>query len=146
MLNRMIRLSAIVATLGLIGVPAGAVAEGPSQSPEAQSAPTSQPAPEAPEVDASEAEVKEFARVYVETAKLKQKYQQKMMQAEDEQSAKQIRSEAQTEIRGVVEDSSLSMERYSNIAKATSADEELNERIVSEIKKLQGAGGQQSEG
>lgn len=147
MRNRMMRMSAIVAALGLFGAPAGVLAEGPSRSsaPEAQSAPTPQSAPQAPQVDASDAEVKEFARIYVETAKLKQKYQQQMMQAEDKKKAKQIRAEAQNEIRGVVEESDMSMERYSKIAKATRADEELNQRIVAEIRKRQG-GETQSDG
>lgn len=106
--------------------------------PEAPTPPQPQqerPQPQMPQqqqanVDVSDAEVQKFADVYNETAEVRQEYTQKLQNAEDQQEAQQIQREANEEIKAVIEDSPLTVERYQEIARATAQDTELRQRIL----------------
>ncbi len=81
-------------------------------------------------IEVSDAEVKQFAAVYEESSEIREDYTQQFQQAEDQEEAQKIQREANEEIKAVIEESPLSMERYQEIARATAQDTELRNRIL----------------
>lgn len=82
------------------------------------------------DIDVSDKEVQKFADVYNETAEVRQKYTQQLQNAEDQQEAQNIQREANEEIKSVIEESPLTVDRYQEIARATAQDTELRQRIL----------------
>lgn len=82
------------------------------------------------DIDVSDAEVDKFANVYNQTAEVRQEYTQKLQNAEDQEQAQEIQREANEEIKAVIEESPLTVERYQEIARATAQDTELRQRIL----------------
>lgn len=82
------------------------------------------------DIDVSDAEVDKFANVYNQTAEVRQEYTQKLQNAEDQEQAQEIQREANEEIKAVIEDSPMTVERYQEIARATAQDTELRQRIL----------------
>lgn len=125
----------IAAATGLsvaAAMPVMAQPEAPSPPPQQQQ---ERPQPQMPQqqqanIEVSDAEVDKFANVYNQTADVRQEYTQKLQNAEDQQEAQQIQREANEEIKAVIEESPLTVERYQEIARATAQDTELRQRIL----------------
>lgn len=125
----------IAAATGLsiaAAMPVMAQPEAPTPPPPQQQ---ERPQPRMPQqqqanIEVSDAEVDKFANVYNQTADVRQEYTQKLQNAEDQQQAQQIQREANEEIKAVIEESPLTVERYQEIARATAQDTELRQRIL----------------
>lgn len=125
----------IAAATGLsvaAAMPVMAQPEAPTPPPQQQQ---ERPQPQMPQqqqanIEVSDAEVDKFANVYNQTADVRQEYTQKLQNAEDQQEAQQIQREANEEIKSVIEESPLTVERYQEIARATAQDTELRQRIL----------------
>lgn len=126
----------IAAATGLsvaAAMPVMAQPEAPTPPPQQQQ--QERPQPQMPQqqqadIDVSDAEVDKFANVYNQTADVRQEYTQKLQNAEDQEEAQQIQREANEEIKAVIEESPLTVERYQEIARATAQDTELRQRIL----------------
>lgn len=124
----------IAAAAGLsvaAAMPALAQPEAPTPPEPQQERPQPQmPQQQQADVDVSDEEVQKFADVYNKTAEVRQEYTQQLQNAEDQQEAQSIQREANEEIKSVIEESPLTVERYQEIARATAQDTELRQRIL----------------
>jgi hypothetical protein len=124
----------IAAAAGLsvaAAMPALAQPEAPNPpEPEHERPQPQMPQQQQADIDVSDKEVQKFADVYNETAEVRQKYTQQLQNAEDQQEAQNIQREANEEIKSVIEESPLTVERYQEIARATAQDTELRQRIL----------------
>lgn len=128
---------AAAAGLSLAGVaPVLAQPEAPTppepqqERPQPQQQQPQMPQQQQANVDVSDEEVQKFADVYNQTAEVRQEYTQQLQNAEGQEEAQKIQREANEEIKGVIEDSPLTVERYQEIARATAQDTELRQRIL----------------
>lgn len=123
---------ASAALAGAVALPAAAQERPQSPPPPKQERPQPQlPQQQSgPSIEVSDKEVKQFAEVYDETVEIRQQYTAKFQNAEDQQEAQNIQKKANQEIRAVIEESSLSVDRYQEIARATTSDTELRDRIL----------------
>lgn len=115
--------------LAASALPAGAGTQG---MPAVNMAP-----PTAEKLDVSEQEVQEFAKIYVESANIRKEYQAKLIAEKDPKKTEELKKEGREKLRAVVQESPLSTQRYNKIAKATTRDKDLKQRIVAAIKNYQ---------
>lgn len=102
----------------------------PQQQQQQQQQPQMPQQQQQADIDVSDEEVQKFADVYNQTAEVRQKYTEQLQNAEGQEEAQEIQREANEEIKGVIEDSPLTVERYQEIARATAQDTELRQRIL----------------
>lgn len=134
MLKKALILSTLMALpLGAAALPAA----GTNGMPAVNLAP-----PTAEKLDVSEQEVQAFAKVYVESANVRKEYQAKLIAEKDPKKSEELKKEGREKLRAIVQESPLSTQRYNKIAKATTRDKELKQRIVAAIKNYQSENGE----
>lgn len=84
-------------------------------------------------VDVSDKEVKQFADIYLQSRKIRGKYAKQYQSAENKKEQQKIRTEMGQEMRQVIKDSPLTMERYREIGSATQKNPKLRQRILTQV-------------
>lgn len=127
---KMLRISTLIASLGLLAAPLAAVAEQPQQQ---QPQPQPQTQPEAPKADFSEQEINQFVAVYSEITEIRQTYQSELASAENREEAQKIQEKMSNEIMAKIEESPISMDLYQEITRASSRDPEFRDELIQRI-------------
>lgn len=94
--------------------------------------------------DVSDAEVHQFAALFMKISSIRMSYGQKLKAAKDKSEAASLKKEGGAKIKQAVNDSPLSAQRYNQIAKATASDPGLKKRLMAEIDKMKADASQQS--
>ncbi len=97
-----------------------------------------QPEQPAPEVELSDEEVQMVAELAVDIGDVRSEYRSRLQDAGASEDARALQEEMQNEITQIIEDfDGLTPERYDNIMRAAQADDELKQRILTEVEKEQ---------
>ena len=78
----------------------------------------------------SEAQMRVFAKVYVEVEKIRQAYEPRLKEAKNPEEGKQIQSEALSKMQGAITKEGLTGESYTQIVEIARADEGLRKKLV----------------
>ena len=78
----------------------------------------------------SEAQMRAFAKVYVEVEKIRQAYEPRLKEAKNPEEGKQIQSEALSKMQGAITKEGLTGESYTQIVEIARADEGLRKKLV----------------
>lgn len=117
-------------------IAAGLVTSGAYAADEANAAPAAQAAPEqtAPQMDVSDQQVNDFVTAYVAVQTLNQQYATQLQAMTDNpEKSKQIKQQAQTDMKAAITDTGLSLNEYKQIAQAANGSEQLRQRISAAI-------------
>lgn len=97
-----------------------------------------QPEQPAPQVELSDQEVQMVAELAVDIGDVRAQYRRRLQEAGGSEDARALQEEMQNEITQVIEDfDGVTTERYDNVMRAAQADEELKQRILTQVKKEQ---------
>lgn len=96
-----------------------------------------QPQQPAPQVELSDREVQMVAELAVDIEDVRTEYRSRLQDGGSE-DARALQKEMQSEITQTIEDfDGMTPERYDNVMRAAQADDELKQRILTQIKKEQ---------
>lgn len=87
-------------------------------------------APGAEQAPITDAELKSFAKAYVEFEKIRAQYEPKVTASDSEQEKEKVREEAVAKLNQALEKEGLTMERYSVIFHRVNADQALREKVL----------------
>lgn len=96
--------------------------------------------PEAPPIE--DGELRAFAHIYLDVAEVRQDLQQEL-EAAPESEAQQLQQAAQAEMRGILEESEFTIERYTQIGQILNVDPEQRAEfraVVEDIQADEGGG------
>ncbi len=97
-----------------------------------------QPEQSAPQVELSDEDVQMVAELAVDIGDVRAEYRNRLQDAGGSEDARALQEEMQNEITQTIDDfDGLTPERYENIMRAAQADDELKQRILTEVKKEQ---------
>ncbi len=118
---------------------AGILLVGPAvaQQQEAPPPPPQEQQP-APEVDVDEEELATVAEAYVAVQTLTNEFNQMVQEAEDAEEAQAVQAEYAERANETIRDHDLSVERYDNVVRAATEDDELRNRLLTEIESIMG--------
>lgn len=133
MLKSLIRASLIV---GALAVPAFFVSAQAQARPNNQGMPGKAQASSAQSIDVSDAEVHQFAALFMKISSIRMTYGQKLRAAKDKSEAQKIKKQGSAAVQKALGKSPLSAKRYNRIAKATASNPDLKKRLMAEINKL----------
>jgi hypothetical protein len=93
------------------------------------------PAQEAPkqQTDLSDAQLRSFAKVYVEVQKIQQLYEPRVKEAKTPDEGKKIESEAVSKMEGALTKEGLNEESYRQIFEIARTDEGLRRKLITFI-------------
>ncbi len=114
-------------TLLLLAAPATAQQQG---APQQQAPP--------PDVEVDDQELETVAEAYVDVQSLTDEYNQRIQQAESAEEAQSLQAEYAEKATSTVEDQGLSIDRYDNVVRAATVDEELRDRLLAQIETIVG--------
>lgn len=114
-------------TLLLLAAPATAQQQG---APQQQAPP--------PDVEVDDQELETIAEAYVDVQSLTDEYNQRIQQAESAEEAQSLQAEYAEKATSTVEDQGLSIDRYDNVVRAATVDEELRDRLLAQIETIVG--------
>ena len=95
-----------------------------SQEPAGQQAPAGQKA------NVNEAELKSFAKVYVQVEKINQSYVPRLKETQDPEQSKAIQEEAKIKIDEALATGGLTKESYTQIVQTVNANDELRKKVI----------------
>jgi hypothetical protein len=98
-----------------------------SQEPAGQQAPAGQKA------NINEAELKSFAKVYVQVEKINQSYVPRLKETQDPEQSKAIQEEAKTKIDEALATGGLTKESYTQIVQTVNANDDLRKKVIALI-------------
>lgn len=78
----------------------------------------------------SEAQLRTFAKVYVEVEKIRQVYEPRLKEAQNPEEGKQIQNEAASKMQGALTKEGLTEETYTQIIEIARADEALRKKLA----------------
>ena len=82
------------------------------------------------QMNLSEAQLRTFAKVYVEVEKIRQAYEPRLKEAQNPEEGKQIQNEAASKMQGALTKEGLTEETYTQIIEIARADEALRKKLV----------------
>jgi len=82
------------------------------------------------EMNPSEAQLRAFAKVYVEAEKIHEAYEPRLKEATNPEEGQQIRNEAESKMHGVLTKEGLTEESYIQISAIARSDEALRKKLV----------------
>lgn len=91
--------------------------------------------PEAPEV--GDGELEAFAHVYLDVAEVRQGLDERLQDTEDEALAQELQQTAQTRMRTILEESELTIERYTQIGQILNTDPEQRAEFQALLRSIQ---------
>lgn len=95
-----------------------------------------QPQQAAPQVDVSDEEIKDVAKLFIEIGEVRTEYQNRLREASDSENARAIQQEMKDQLNQTIDEfEGLTAERYDKIVQAAQADDTLKEKILSEVEK-----------
>lgn len=95
-----------------------------------------QPQRPAPKVDVSDEEAQKVATLLLDVADVRTEYRNRLQEAEGTDNVRSVQQEMKDEINQTIEDfDGLSSERYDKIMRAAQADNDLKQRIMTEVQK-----------
>lgn len=135
--------NSMLATMCIAGLASGsALAQGqqPSQQPPPPPPPQQQ-APQMPQqqqqtVDVSDAELKKFAKIYVDVQKTRDELSSELSGTESQEQAQEIQARMRNAIVQTIEDHDWSIEQYNRVATAISSDPDMREEALEIINNL----------
>lgn len=95
--------------------------------------------PEAPPIE--DGELRTFAHVYLDVAEVRDDLESELEETADQAEAQQLQQAAQAEMRGILEESELTIERYTQIGQILNVDPEQRaefQALVEEIRQEEG--------
>jgi Na+-transporting NADH:ubiquinone oxidoreductase subunit NqrC len=78
----------------------------------------------------SEAQLRAFAKVYVEVEKIHQAYEPRLKEAINPEEGQQIRNEAESKMQGALTKEGLTEQSYIQISEIASSDEAVRKKLV----------------
>lgn len=91
-----------------------------------------------PQVEVSDEEAQNVAKLVLDIGDVRKEYQDRLTETDGSEEARAIQQEMNDEINQTIEDSEeITTERYDNIMRAAQADDELKQRIMTEVQKEQ---------
>jgi len=95
-----------------------------------------QPQRPAPKVDVSDEEAQNVAKLVINIGDIRTEYQSRLQEADGPDNVRAVQQEMKGEINQAIEDfDGLTTERYDKIMRAAQADDELKQRIMTEVQK-----------
>lgn len=91
--------------------------------------------------DVPDAEVAKFAKSMNDVLAIQERVKQQIASEQDAAKAQQLKQQAIQEMVGAIQKDGLQVDRYNAIARSMPKDTQLNQRIQTARKKLQGSGG-----
>jgi hypothetical protein len=123
----------LMTTLFALGLPVamlGTANAAPNQPPAAP------PQQQSPATDVSDAEIKTFAKIYVDIQEVRQGFGEQMANAEGREEAQAIQAELQEKTITVIEDHGWSLDKYNTVAAAITADPETKQEAIEMIREI----------
>lgn len=109
-----------------------------------EQAPPQQPAPQqqapAPDVEISDAEMEQFASVYLQVEEIQLELNEELQAAQMPEEAQQIQQEANQKMEAAIVEEGMDVERFSLIVQAINRDPELQEEFATARMQLTGEG------
>lgn len=91
--------------------------------------------------EVTDAEVGKFAKSMNDVLVIQERVKQQMASEQDAAKAQQLKQQATQEMVSAIQKDGLQLDRYNAIARSMPKDAQLNQRIQTARKKLQGSGG-----
>jgi hypothetical protein len=91
--------------------------------------------------DVPDAEVAKFAKSMNDVLAIQERVKQQIASEQDPAKAQQLKQQATQEMIGAIQKDGMQLDRYNAIARSMPKDAQLNQRIQTARKKLQGSGG-----
>jgi hypothetical protein len=82
------------------------------------------------QMNLSDAQLRAFAKVYVEVQKIREAYEPRLKEARSPEEGKQIQNEATTKVQGALTKEGLTAETYTQVFEVARADETLMKKLV----------------
>lgn len=92
-----------------------------------------QTAPQQAPIQVDDQTVADFASALSEIQGIQQDFSQKLQNVEDQEKARELQQQAQEQMVAAVERNDLSVNEYNQVAQAMSRDQQLRERIMSQL-------------
>lgn len=100
---------------------------------QAQEATPQQQPQELPDIEVNDQELRSIANAYVAVQNVTATYRDRLNSAEDAEAARAIQQEYAQVANQAIEDEGVSIDRYDTVIQVARADEELGERLLTEI-------------
>jgi len=96
-----------------------------------------QPDAYTPQAEISDEEMEQAATAYVEIAKIREDFQERLRQAESQEKVQKLQLEANKEMAEVVEDEGLTIQKYNEIIEAVQSDPEMRNKFNNTLQTVQ---------
>ncbi len=126
-----------LATMCIAGLASGsALAQQPPPPPPPQQQAPQMPQQQQQAVDVSDAELKKFAKIYVDVQKTRDELSSELTGTESQEKAQEIQARMRSAIVQTIEDNDWSIEQYNRVATAISGDPDMREEALKIISNL----------
>ncbi len=102
------------------------------------------PPQEVPDIEVDDEELTAIARAYVNVQNITEQFKDRVNSADDAEAAKALQQEYTEVANAAIADEGVEIDRYDTVIQVASVDEELRQRLLTEIQDLldeQGGGG-----
>lgn len=102
------------------------------------------PPQEVPDIEVDDQELTAIAKAYVSVQNITEEFKDRVNGAEDAEAAKALQQEYTQVANAAIADEGVEIERYDTVIQVATVDEELRQRLLSEIQDIlteQGTGG-----
>lgn len=110
----------------------------------AQEAAPPPPPQEVPDIEVNDAELTAIAKAYVEVQNITEQFKERVNSAEDADAAKALQQEYTEVANSAIVDEGVEIERYDEVIQVASVDDELRQRLLTEIQGILGDQGSDS--